>query len=115
PLLQEAHQIVAALGALLCCFGGFAHDGEDCAFNGFEDGAVGQTLSFLERVGKIGGVEGLLFVKPLGKATQNLGEDDARVSTRTHQCSVCQFRGNRASGGIVAVLNRSEERRVGKE
>ncbi len=64
-LLHQCYEVITALGAHLRCFGGFAHHGQDGSLYGFEHGAIGETLSLLQRQGEIRGRNCLFLVESL--------------------------------------------------
>ena len=94
-----------------CTLGGAASDGEDGALHGPNDGPPSEVVGVAQRVGKEGGVHGRNGLETLGQAAEHLGEDHARVPTRTHQGAVCDGLAELGhAGGLAESLDGADHR-----
>ena len=92
----------------------FSDDGEDGTFDWTHNCFVSSFFGGKEGFGEFFGVKGLLIFAAIGEAFEDLGGDDAGVSTGTHKEATAERLGDHGNGIVVLVVNFLRTRGKGK-
>ncbi len=105
-LLDGSQQVLEseAVRHRLCRRRHLADDREHGAFDGLLDRPVGGVLSLHHRLLEHGRVERVGLPPHVADATDDLGQDDARVATRAHERPLGDRGGHRRDVGHIALL-----------